>query len=117
MATIEVRDETLAVVLTPWEVLGSIRWRTPVTAVRSAVASIVAVDDAWAHLRGIRAPGTGFPGVIMLGTTRGSGYKDFCAVYGHRPGVVVTFMPGSSEFARWVLSDSGARGGVPSGLS
>ncbi len=37
----------------------------------------------------MRAPGTGIPWVIMLGTTRGSFGKDFCAVYGRAPAVVM----------------------------
>ena len=52
-------------------------------------------DDAWARaqvvgeLRGLRAPGTGIPGVIALGTWRSKGAKDFAAVYRGGPAVVV----------------------------
>ncbi len=104
MATIAVTGDEVAVRLSRWAVLGSIHWSGSVTAPRSAVVGVEFVDDAWTRLRGIRAPGTGLPGVIMLGTTRAHGQKDFCAVYGHRPGVVVTFDPARSEFARWVLT-------------
>ena len=41
--------------------------RVPLT----AVESVRAVDDAWPELRGIRAPGTGLPDVIAVGTRRG----------------------------------------------
>lgn len=60
-----------------------------ITVPRAHVCNVEEVPDLWVHLRGMRAPGTGFPGVIMLGTTRFRGGKDFCAVYGHRPGVIV----------------------------
>ena len=59
------------------------------------VESIEYVDDLWPYLRGIRAPGTGCPGIIMLGTTRGRGFRDFCVVYGHRPGTIVSLVHGS----------------------
>lgn len=43
----------------------------------------------WESVRGIRAPGTGWPGLIMLDTTRGRFGKDFAAVYRQRPAVLV----------------------------
>jgi len=55
----------------------------------SAVAAVRVVDDPWAELRGIRAPGTGLPGVIAVGTRRGDFGKDFAAVHGKGPAVVV----------------------------
>lgn len=65
------------------------------------------VPDLWSRLRGMRAPGTGFPGVIMLGTTRfrmdGVWHKDFNAVYGHRPGTVLTLR--DDDFDRVLISD------------
>lgn len=66
------------------------------------------VPDLWSRLRGMRAPGTGIPGVIMLGTTRfridGTWRKDFNAVYGHRPGTVLTLR--NEDFERVLISDS-----------
>src|SRR6202035_6033075 len=55
----------------------------------SAVRAVRAVDDAWPELRGIRAPGTGIPGVIAVGTRRGSFGKDFAVVHGKEQAVVV----------------------------
>lgn len=66
------------------------------------VLNIAQVSDLWVHLRGMRAPGTGFPGVIMLGTTRYRGHKDFNAVYGHKPGVVISLTENS--FTRVLLT-------------
>jgi hypothetical protein len=71
------------------------------------VINIARVSDLWVHLRGIRAPGTGFPGVIMLGTTRYQGKKDFNAVYGHKPGFVVTLS--GNEFTRILITESAAQ--------
>jgi len=55
----------------------------------STVRSVRVVDDAWPELRGIRAPGTGIPGVIAVGTRRGSFGKDFAVVHGKEQAVVV----------------------------
>src|SRR5580704_10458726 len=55
----------------------------------SAVRAVRVVDDAWPELRGIRAPGTGIPGVIAVGTRRGSFGKDFVVVHGKESAVVI----------------------------
>ena len=55
----------------------------------SAVSAVRSVDDPWPELRGIRAPGTGVPDVIAVGTRRGSFGRDFAAVHGKGPAVVV----------------------------
>ncbi|MFZ2034770.1 MAG: hypothetical protein WAW53_13515 [Candidatus Dormiibacterota bacterium] len=59
--------------------------RVPLNTVRT----VRVVDDAWPELRGIRAPGTGIPGVIAVGTRRGSFGKDFAVVHGKEQAVVV----------------------------
>jgi hypothetical protein len=55
----------------------------------AAVTAVRVVEDAWPELRGIRAPGTGVPQVIAVGTRRGGFGKDFAAVHGTGPAVVV----------------------------
>jgi hypothetical protein len=55
----------------------------------AAVRAVRVVDDAWPELRGIRAPGTGIPGVIAVGTRRGSFGKDFAVVHGKETAIVV----------------------------
>lgn len=69
----------------------------------SAVRSVRVTDDVWSELRGIRAPGTGFPGVIAVGTRRGSFGKDFAAVHGKGRGVVVEAE--GQEWSRLVVTD------------
>jgi hypothetical protein len=68
----------------------------------TAVRGARAVANPWKELRGIRSPGTGFPGLIALGTRRFGGGKDFAAVYGRGPGVVVDLV--GVEFARLIVS-------------
>jgi hypothetical protein len=53
-------------------------------------------------LRGIRAPGTGIPYVILLGTMRYKKKKDFTAIYRRRPVDIYTFK--DCEFERWIIS-------------
>jgi len=65
--------------------------------------SVTKRDNPWTTqvLRGIRAPGTGFPYLIMLGTLRHRRGKDFCVVYKRRPVLVLEFE--NEAFRRWVI--------------
>ncbi|KIY98157.1 hypothetical protein MNEG_9804 [Monoraphidium neglectum] len=112
---------TLRLDLSHWEALGALHGS--LSAPLAQVASCTAVQDPWARagpvtgagsdasggggrvLRGWRAPGTGLPGVIALGTLRHSGGRDFAAVYRHRPAVVVDFSAG--PWGRWVVTAAG----------
>jgi hypothetical protein len=100
MATLAVDGSDLVVQLNALEKLGALRGnvRVPLSSVRAVRVS----DAAWSELRGIRAPGTGLPGVISLCTRRGPGIHDFAAVYGQRPAVVVELTGG--PFDRLVVS-------------
>jgi hypothetical protein len=72
----------------------------------SAVISVRVVPDAWPELRGIRAPGTGLPNVVDVGTRRGAFGKDFAAVHGKGPAVVVDLS--GTEFGRLVVTTEDA---------
>ena len=100
MAQLIVHDDTVTLALSRLEQFEGFRrdLRTPL----SSVTAVRAVTDPSSELRGLRAPGTGFPGVVAVGTRRGSFGKDFTAVHGKAPGVVVE-MEGQ-EFQRWVLT-------------
>ena len=100
MATLTVDGNHLVVLLSAPEKIGALRGdiRLPLACVRVVRVS----DTPWSELRGIRAPGTGVPGVISLCTRRGLGFRDFAAVYGRRPALVVE-MTGVS-FDRLVVS-------------
>jgi hypothetical protein len=68
----------------------------------AAVQAVRVVDDAWSELRGIRAPGTGIPGVIAIGTRRGPFGKDFAVVHGRERAVVVDLA--GADYARLVVT-------------
>jgi hypothetical protein len=95
MARLEIDGERLVVRLRLLERLGALVGHEP-SAPRSAVRTVRVSDHPYRELRGIRAPGTGFPGVIALGTRRYRGGKDFVAVYGRSAAVVVDL-----DGARW----------------
>lgn len=100
MATLEVDGTDLVLELTAAEKLEGMHRtiRIPL----EAVTAVRAVDDAWGELRGLRAPGTGIPGVIAVGTRRGTDVKDFAAVHGKGPAVVVELE--GAQFGRLVAS-------------
>ena len=54
-------------------------------------------------LKGVRAPGTGIPFKILLGTMRYKGGKDFTAIYKRKPVTVYEFK--DYEFKRWIVSN------------
>jgi len=53
-------------------------------------------------LKGVRAPGTGIPFYLLLGTMRYKGGKDFTMIYGNRPVEVFEFKSG--PYKRWIIS-------------
>jgi hypothetical protein len=76
---------------------------SPRTSIDS-IESIEFIDQLWGSstLRGIRAPGTALPYVVLLGTLRGRNYRDFVAMKGRGEGVVITLKSG--PFARWIFT-------------
>jgi hypothetical protein len=120
VAAIDISDDTVAVRLGAWEKVGALRGDVVVP--RRAVRSARTSERGWREVRGVRAPGAGFPGVISLGTYRRRGRKDFAAVYGRsgHPVVVVELDPGAAPFARLLVSTPDAdevvrRLGAPAG--
>jgi hypothetical protein len=100
MAELEIDGASLVIRLSWLERLGALSGepRVPLAAVRD----VRVTAKPWRELKGIRAPGTGWPGTIALGTWRHDGVKDFCAVYRKGPGVVVEL--DNAKYARLVVS-------------
>ncbi len=69
----------------------------------SEIDSVEVVPNPWTSqvLKGVRAPGTGIPFVVLLGTMRYRGGKDLCAVYKRRPNAIVTLKSG--PYKRWIF--------------
>jgi hypothetical protein len=70
----------------------------------AAVRTVSVEPEPWSALRGIRAPGTGFPGLIAYGTRRLTGERpDFAAILRRRPAVRVELDP-PSAFGRLLVT-------------
>ena len=87
--------------LTPIEKLGAFG-NSPTANVTNLV-TYFREENPWTvkTMRGIRAPGTGFPYIIMLGTLWHRRGRDFCVVYKRRPVLVLEFR--NEKFKRWVI--------------
>jgi len=110
MARLSVEGEELLLDLSGLEKLEGFHGNIRVPC--SSVRSVRCTDDPWSELRGIRAPGTGLPGVIAVGTRRGSGIKDFAAVHGQGPAVVVELE--GAEYGRLVVTEENAQSAAES---
>ena len=102
MPTVTIEGGQLVVALSAWERFVALRG--PVTVPVSSVSSVVFEPDPWQALRGIRAPGTGFPRTIAYGVWRWTGEgRDFVAVLGRRPAVRIDLTP-DALFSRLLLT-------------
>jgi hypothetical protein len=102
MARILKIGNELTLELSFWEKMGALHL-SPRTSIDS-IESIEFIDQLWGSstLRGVRAPGTALPYVVLLGTLRGRNYRDFVAMKGRGEGVVITLKSG--PFARWIFT-------------
>ena len=88
--------------LSIWEKLGALHNSPRISA--DSVEKVEFIDQLWGSstLRGIRAPGTALPYVVLLGTLRGRGFRDFVAMSGRGEGVDLTLKSG--PFTRWIFT-------------
>lgn len=102
MAKVIEDGNTVTLTLSPIEKLGAFHGNLSID--KSHVLSIEASADPWNRsiLRGIRAPGTGIPFVVMLGTLRHRQGKDFVAIYKRRP--VRIYNLKDSPYKRWIVT-------------
>jgi hypothetical protein len=107
MAILVTDGKEITLKMSPAERLGALF--SPPSARLDQVQSIQFIDELWSKdvLRGVRAPGTGLPYVVLIGVMRGWGYKDFCVIKRRKPGVVITFSSGKYE--RWIYTLEGSR--------
>jgi hypothetical protein len=107
MAILVLEGEGLRLQLSPLEKLAAC-WPAP-KAHLSQVQSIEFVENLWTTqvLQGVRAPGTAFPYVVLIGVMRRLKTKDFCVIKRKKPGVIITFSSGN--FQRWIYTLDGSR--------
>lgn len=103
MATIEIDGDDVVLKLGRVEALEAMHVHQ-ISAPLSAVQSVEEADDPWHNLRGVKEVGEEIPGKGMVGSRRGEGFKDFCAIHKSGPAIIITFDPAASEYNRWVVS-------------
>jgi hypothetical protein len=94
----------LVLQLSPLEKLGACH--TSIRAPKSSLVEIKEMPNPWSRsdgMKGLRAPGTGCPKAIMLGTLRKRKGKDFAAVYGRGSAKVYVFR--GQPFSQWIVSN------------
>jgi hypothetical protein len=102
VASLEVQSDELVIRLSGVEQAAAMRREVRVPL--AAVANVCAERDPWGALRGVRAPGTGIPGVVAYGIRRVTGgAPDFVAIHGCGPAVRVDLAPGA-PFGRLVVT-------------
>jgi len=101
MANLMIDGDQITLKLSPLEQLGAF-WPAP-TATIDQVQSLEFRENMWSTetMQGFRAPGTGFPFVVMIGVMRRLKTKDFCVIKRKKPGVIITFSSG--PFQRWIF--------------
>ncbi len=87
MAKLLVDDEVVTVSLSAIEKAEAVHG--DVSVLRAAVVSARAVPDGMEEVHGLRLPGTGLPGVIMVGTWREAQRVTFAVCHGRGPAVVL----------------------------
>ncbi len=107
MAILVIEGGELSLQLSPLEKLAAC-WPAP-KAHLSQVQSIEFVENLWTTqvLQGVRAPGTAFPYVVLIGVMRRLKTKDFVVIKRKKPGVIITFSSG--KFERWIYTLDGSR--------
>lgn len=101
MAELTVVDDQLHVELSTWEKVGALQ-RSDLTFPMSSISSVARVDDAREPIRGIRAPSTGWPGRIALGSWRTRRTVDLVAVYRNDAGYLIEL--DGERFDRLIVS-------------
>ena len=102
MAKVIEADGVVTLKLSRLEKMGALQGDISVAS--NQLISKTEVPNPWTkeYLRGVRAPGTAIPYVILLGTMRFKGGKDFCAIYKRTPAMIYEFA--DAPFKRWIVS-------------
>ncbi len=102
MTKIRESVQNIELFLSTWEKIASLHGN--LVASKSDLISRKVVEKPFRSglLKGVRAPGTGIPFYILLGTMRYKGGKDFTMIYGNRPVEVFEFKSG--PYKRWIIS-------------
>ena len=103
MAKVIEKDGVITLKLSRLEKMGALNGDIPVAS--GQLISKTEVPNPWTkqHLRGVRAPGTAIPYVILLGTMKYKDGRDFTAIYKRRPVAIYEFK--DSPYKRWIITE------------
>lgn len=87
MADLVIDDDTVTISLSVAERVEALHG--DLTIPRSAITGVHQVPDGMREVHGLRMPGTGLPGVILVGTFREKSRTTFAVCHGQRPAVVL----------------------------
>ena len=104
MAVVTLDETEVRIELSALEKLGA--FRGSLAFPRGSIAGATVVASWRAVVEGVRAPGTGLPPFVLLGTWRGLGWKDFVAIY-RGPLILVLELQGQA-FRRVLVSTEDA---------
>lgn len=101
MAHLVVSENKVRLELSLLEVLGAFHSSPEINL--DQIESVEVVENPWTSdlLKGVRAPGTGIPFIVLMGTMRYLNGKDFCLFYRRKPTAVITLKSG--PFKRWIV--------------
>ena len=99
MAKLLIDDRTVTVSMSAAEKVEALH--ADITVPRTAVTAARPVPDGMAEVHGMRI-GTGFPGVILVGTVREGDRVTFAVCHGRRPAVVLDLV--GQQYDRIVLT-------------
>jgi len=102
MADLHVHPDRLEIRLTPAEKVLALK-RDDLIVPRDSIRSVAITEDPWIWIRGIRAPGTGVPLTLAVGTWKFHGGKDFLLIKGKQRAAVVIDLEGE-DFSRVIVS-------------
>lgn len=102
MADLHVHPDRLEIRLTPAEKVLALK-RDDLIVPRNSIRSVAITEDPWIWIRGIRAPGTGVPLTLAVGTWKFHGGKDFLLIKGKQRAAVVIDLEGE-DFSRVIVS-------------
>jgi hypothetical protein len=95
MASLVVHQDELVVALSWLERVAAFRGNVHIPL--GSIQSVSIQEAPYSSLRGIRAPGTGIPGVIAYGVRLMTGGRpDFAALHGRGPAILIELAPGAS---------------------
>jgi hypothetical protein len=99
MMSVTITDEAVHISLESWDKVWALKGGLEIAL---AQVQAVRVSPPGLNPKGLRAPGTSWPGGIYAGTWRGRGYKEFWNVRRNKANWVEIELAGN-EFARVVL--------------